>query len=146
MITDRLVLAVGDENKRGRRGHATTQHAQHVERRLVSPVHILEDDHRRLTQLLQQRQRQLAWMPARLDGRRKHSADLRRDVHERPERRRCDQAFAGSEQDALLDSRGERLHKRRLAHAGVTTDEQDPAALTASVLQPRQERLPLDQL
>ena len=143
MSVDRLVVAVGDDDQRGRSGDTTTEDAEHVERRLVSPVHVLEHEHHRLTQLLQQRQRHLARVPAGLDVQREPSADLHGDVEVRPERRHGE-LLAGAEQNAPLDPRDEGAHERRLAHARLATDKQKSSALAAGVRQPRQQRLPFD--
>ena len=84
MSIDRLVVAVGGDDQRRRSGDTTTEDAQHVERRVVGPVHILEHEHHRLAQLLQQRQRHLARVPAGLDIQREPSADLHSDIEATP--------------------------------------------------------------
>ena len=121
---DRLVITVRGDDERGGSADATTEDAQHVERRLVTPMHILEHDHHRLAQLLQQRQRHLARVPAGLDIQREPTADLHSDIEVPPERRHG-QLLAGAEQNAPLNPRDEGAHERRLAHARLATDEQN---------------------
>ena len=128
MSIDRFVVAVGDDDQRRRSGDTTTEDAQHVERRLVRPMHVLEHEHHRLTQLLQQRQRHLARVPAGLDIQSEPSADLHSEIEVRPERRHG-QLLAGAEQNAPLNPRDEGAHERRLAHARLATDEQESPAL-----------------
>ena len=140
----RLVITVGGDDERGRSADATTEDAQHVERRLVTPLHILEHDHHRLAQLLQQRQRHLARVPAGLDIQREPAADLPSDIEVPPERRH-DQLLAGTEQNAPLNPRDEGPHQRRLAHARLATDKHKSPARAPGIFQPRQQRLAFDQ-
>ena len=52
-----LVLAIGRDGECTRPVDATPEHAQHVERRLVAPVQVLEDQHGAGPQLVDQRVR-----------------------------------------------------------------------------------------
>ena len=79
-------------------------------------------------------------MPAGLDIQREPSADLHGDIEVRPERRHGE-LLAGAEQNAPLNPCDEGAHERRLAHARLATDKQQPSALVAGIRQPRQQRL-----
>ena len=83
-----LVVAVaGDEQRRDGRD-ATAEQAEHVERRLVGPVHVLEHDDRRLPlgELAQERRGDRVGRSAVGDGFRELAAGDRGDVGQRSER------------------------------------------------------------
>ena len=58
MAPGRLAAAEGENEQRGQRGDPPSEDGDHVERRVVGPVDVLEDEHRRLRRLLELRDQQ----------------------------------------------------------------------------------------
>ena len=145
MVADRLVVAVGDEHERRRRAHPAADHAQHVERRLVGPVHVLEHEHGRETQLVEQRARDAPRVAPRVDVRGQRAADLVGDVGERSERSGRRQVLAGAEPHGHVEPGGERADQRGLPHAGLAAHQQQLPALALGRRQLRQQGVTFDQ-
>ena len=120
---------VGDDSSaatpstRGREPH-------HVQRRLVGPLQVLEDDDAggRL-EFAQQRVGHVVRLRAALDALRQLSVDDARDVEQRPERARCEQRIAARPQDAGrgTEAVAEAAQQRGLADPRLAMD-QDGAA------------------
>ncbi len=113
-----------------------TDHTEHVERALVRPMEILEDDHRRrpprLAKQCEKRREHLIAI-GRIERCAKRTLDLVGDVRQRRERptRRSRIAPAPQRLDTFAEICAERLDERRLAHAGLPGDEHEPAGATA---------------
>ena len=134
-----LVVAVaGDEQRRDGRDAAAEQ-AQHVERRLVGPVHVLEHDDRRLAagQLAQQRRGDRVGGGAVGDGLRELAAGDRGDVGQRSERGQREERVAVAPEDPrrLRPALAEAAQEHGLADAGLARHEHEPAARAARRLE-----------
>jgi len=124
---------------------APAEDAQHVERRLVRPVDVLDHDDRGAVELREQRPRhrprvrpgreQLRQRPARAVG----------DVSERAERARRGEVLARPGKDPRVRSPAELADERGLADPGLAADEHEPAALPPSLREEAEQRLPLEQ-
>jgi hypothetical protein len=91
-------MPAGDQ-QRGRGLEPPAKKAQQVDRGLVGPVHVLDDDevqHPRLAHLPQQRAEELVAARSRSAQLRKRAAKLRGDVEQRTERTRREQPVAGA--------------------------------------------------
>ena len=114
------------------RPDAARQQAHDVERRLVGPVQVLDDDDRRTPSRgdALDRRGDGVRRPAALERVRERSARLVGGVEERPERPRREERVAGAPEDRrrarlLL---AERAHERGLADARLARDERRPPA------------------
>jgi hypothetical protein len=121
-----FVVAVGGERERGDGGDPRDEQADDVERRLVSPVQVLEDEHgrRAAAQLVEQRGGDV--VRARRPG---HELGERPtgglgDVEERAEWRRRAQRLARAPQDAGVGGFAEAAQECGLADARFAADEQ----------------------
>ena len=126
-----LVVAIGDEHQRGEPLDAPGEQAQDVERGLVGPVEVLEDDDVRRPRAQRSRQRPDEGAGSGALGHRRAelAAHLVGDVHEGAERARGEERVARAPQDsALTRSRAERPHERRLADPRLTGDQHEPSA------------------
>ena len=124
----RRVLAVGQDQHGRRVRQPATEVDEQVERCLVGPVQVLDDDHGRLGEQVEQRRE--AFVPARVarHHRGEPSAGLVGDVVQRLQGTRRGQWLAGAEPHGSVVTASERAHQTRLADAGLATDEGDPAA------------------
>ena len=142
-----LVVAVRRDHERVHRLDAAAEQPKDVERCLVRPVHVLDDDDRGLpgAQLVAERRKDGLRLLAPLDDVREGRAALERDVHERPQRTRCVQTVARPPQDAgrVGTVAAELLNERRLADARLAGDEREPARALADVIERGGERLQL---
>jgi predicted nucleotidyltransferase len=126
-----LVVAVAGENERGDRLEPSRQQPEDVERRLVGPVDVLEDEDRRRRgrQLAGERGRHLVWPRAGLDEALELAARPLGDLEQRPERSRSEEGIAGAPEDsrrvAVLVA--EAPQQRRLPTAGLAADEHQAA-------------------
>ena len=126
-----LVVAIGDEHQRGEPLDAPSEQAQDVERGLVGPVEVLEDDDVRRPRAQRSRQRPDEGAGSGPLGHRRAelAAHLVGDVHEGAERARGEERVARAPQDsALTRSSAERPHERRLADPRLTGDQHEPSA------------------
>ena len=89
-----LVVAVGRDHQRRHSRRPPAEQVHDVERRLVGPVEILQDDDRRAAKRATQRPEHLAGGCAALGHLRQLAADLGGDVEQRPERSRREQRLA----------------------------------------------------
>ena len=127
------VVAVAGQDERGHRLDLACQQSQHVERRLVGPVQVLDDEHGRARagELADERRGHLVRPSlARHELLELAAGDLG-EVEERAERARGEQALAGSAQDPRRRGQAlaERLQEDRLAGSGLAADEHEPAGL-----------------
>ncbi len=139
------LVAEGDDDERRRLGDPAADDPKDIERGLVGPVRILDHEHDRASQLLEQCHRDVAWMAPRLDGRRERSPDLRRYVGEGAERSGRREMLARTGERAATMLRGETTYERGLADAGFAADEDEPAAGFARSGEAVEKRLPFDQ-
>ena len=126
-----LVVAVGGDYEGGERLDAPRDDSQYVEGRLVRPVHVLDHDDGRFDafQLAHHRGRDLVWLDAAGRGPLEIAAGCVSDVEERAERPRGVERVARASKDpGGRGVRGEAAHERRLADAGLATDEHEAAA------------------
>src|SRR5690606_16084530 len=135
VLRPQLVIAVGDDEQRAGLVDAAAEEFYQVERRLVGPVRILDDE--QPGGLLLPEQAQNGVEEGRVAGagfeEREQLPVLQRegDVVERAERARGEERLAGPPEHPPLGPkwRGEALDERRLADAGLAADEHDaPAA------------------
>ena len=126
-----LVVAVGGEYESGSTLDPADEELQHVERGLVRPVHVLDDQDRRRPrpQLAHERRRDHVRSGAALDELLELAARELGDVEQRPERPRREQGVAGAPQDPRA-----RRAARRTAHE---TRLSDPASPPTSTSRPR---------
>jgi hypothetical protein len=131
---ERVVPVAGHDQGR-QRLHPAGQQPQDVQGRLVGPVHVLEDEHRRApcAELVRQRRHHLVGHRPTLDHRLELAAGRLGDAQERPERTRREQRVAGPPEDPprLAAGFAEPPEERCLADPGLAADQQDPPARAA---------------
>ena len=101
MIPGHLVVAEGQHDDGGQVGDAAPEQAQEVQRGVVGPVHVLDDQHRRPARTAQLGEHRLEHgvpVGARRDRRRQRPGRAPRRVLQRAERTRRDQVVAGAAQ------------------------------------------------
>jgi hypothetical protein len=125
-----LVVPVGREHEQRRLPQLAREQPQHVERRLVRPVDVLDDDDRRRARSRQPEERGDHRGRALIDGGLELAAGLLGDIEERPQRPRREQRVTTTPQHARRTPRlrAECTNRRRLAHPGLPGDEHEPAA------------------
>ena len=123
-----LVISVAREHQRRHRGGRARQQHEHIERRLVGPVDILEHEHRgpAALEVPAQGRRDLMRTRSRLDERLELASDRGCDVPERAERSRGSQRRAGAPEDPQSLRVAEAPQQRRLPDPRLAADEQDP--------------------
>ena len=126
-----LVVPIRRQHQRGSRGfQAPTDQGEHVERGLVRPVQVIEDENRRRVpaQLADQRSRDLVRLHVHVDGLVELASGLRRDVDERAQRPRREERVACAPQHpprcGLTVTEG--AQERGLAHPGLAADQHEP--------------------
>jgi hypothetical protein len=146
-----LVPERGDQQQR-QAAQPPAEEAQQVQRRLVGPVHVLDDDPQPGTggQLPQQGREQRVAMHAGGHRGAQLTAQAVGEVEQRPERARGEQAVARTPGPLRVGQLGlELLEQRRLADAGLTRDQHQPTLTGARRLgvlrQRREERSPFEQ-
>ena len=144
MLTLDLVVPVGRDDEALRLVDAPAEHVQGVERRLVRPVDVLEDDDRGLGELGQERARDRARIGSGDEQVGERAVGLSGDVRERPERRRRREVLARPAQDAQPGLRAECPHERRLPDAGLAAHEHEPSALRGGRSERGQQLGPLE--
>jgi hypothetical protein len=118
-----LVVPVGDNDQRGHRVEAAREQLEHVERRLVGPVEVLENENRtRPAQFVAQRRRNIV----RVRSGPRIAGDK---VEQWPQRARSEERLAHSPKNSALRLLGiaEPAHKRRLADSRLAVDEHEAA-------------------
>src|SRR5439155_27258863 len=125
MAARELVVAVGGDDERRHRVEAASKQAQDVERRLVGPMDVFDDDRARTgRELAQQLGRQCVWLRAAGRDARQIAADYIGYPEERAERGRRVQRLASGAKDARPSHRfDERIDERGLADPGLAADE-----------------------
>ncbi len=99
MPRTQLVVPVGHDQQRAHLGKAASRQAQHIERRLIGPLQILEHDQRpraAVGQLTQQRGGDRVRLSAGTDQLDQLPADRVREIEERTQRPRRQQRLAGA--------------------------------------------------
>ena len=125
---------------------AVSPAAQEVERGLVGPVQVLEDEHARTSELAEERRKQLVRPGGVVDQPLEVAPHRRGHVCDRPERARREERVAPAPQHLDAGRVGERPREGRLPRPGLATDEHHRAAARKPVLQHREGLLPLEQV
>jgi hypothetical protein len=126
--TVQLVVAVaGDQQRRDARDPPAAQ-PQHVERRLVGPVHVLEHDDRRPAQLAQERRGHDVRRCALRHRRGELAAGDRADVLQGTQRGEREERVALTPQDLRVAVLAEAAQQGGLADARLAGHEHQPAA------------------
>ena len=131
-----LVIAKSRHDKRGKRLHAAGEESHHIERRLVSPVDVLEHHHRggSAPKLVRQRGRHLVGQEAALDQVTELTARGVGHSEKGTQWARGEQRIAAAPQNPYVacEGRSELAQQGRLADARLAADEHDPAGGGAS--------------
>ena len=146
MAAVNLVVTVGRDDEPPRPVDPPTEHAQGVERRLVRPVDVLEDDERGLPELVEEGSRhrsRIRPLPERL---REGAAPCRREVDEGTERRGRGEALARADEHRAPGPVGEGTHERRLPDARLAADEHEPAARVERLGERREQVVALEHI
>ncbi len=95
-----LVVAVGREYERRRTAHPPAEHTHDVERRLVGPVDVLQDEHERPPTVTRAEERGSDRVrTTSVDRLGDRARCLGGDLEDRPERRRREEGVAGAPED-----------------------------------------------
>jgi hypothetical protein len=150
-----LAVAARQQEQDRQRADPAPEHRDHVEGRVVGPVHVLEHEHGRRRRQPQLRQQQAVDL-VRGGAARERAPELRPDrvgeVVQRPERPRDREVVAGPDEDARAraDVADEARDERRLADPRLARDDDDPPFAAARRVprrrEPRQRALALEQL
>jgi hypothetical protein len=128
MGTVELVVAVAGHDQGRHRLHPAGQQPQDVQRRLVGPVHVLEDEHGRgpRPQFVRERRHHLIRHRTTRDDRLELAAGPLGDLQQRPQRAWCEERIAGPPKDPrkLAGRFAEPPQKRRLADPCLAADQQ----------------------
>jgi hypothetical protein len=118
MIGPDLVVPIGRHEQRPRALEAPGEIQQEIERRLVGPVDVLDDDKRRLpAERLERAREDLALRAVRAQS----------EILQRRERLRREEAVTRGPEDAdAFTVRGELTHERRLAGSGFAAHGDEP--------------------
>jgi len=128
--TAQLVVAVGEHEDGGQLGDPPDEVAQRVERRVVGPVHVLDDQHGRVLgpgQLAAQRGQHPVPVAAVLHGPAELGAHAAHQIAERSQRPRGGEIIAVADEHPALrgQMRAQRLDQARLADACLAHDQHD---------------------
>ena len=145
MLPGRLVVPVRRDRRAPDAFDPAADHAQRVERRLVGPVHVLEDDDRRAVQLGEDGPGGVAGVRSR-ERVGEPAPGLVGDVDERAEWARRGEVLARPCEDPCIRARAERADEAGLADTRLPADEHEAPALAPGVFQEREQLLPLEQL
>ena len=130
-----LGVAIAHEQRGRQRFNPATQQPEHIERRVVRPVHVLEHQDRRRArpQLPHERCRHIECARVSLHELLELAARVLGDVEEGPERARGEQGITGPPQQsrALRQAVAEAPQERGLADTGLPADEQQATARAA---------------
>ena len=126
-----LVVSEGRDDQHRQRLDPARDDPEHVERRLVGPVHVFDHDHgrRRPAQLDHQRLGELVRLRAAGGDALELASDRARHIEERPEWARGEQRVAASPEDtrtSLVVAAGS--YECGLADPGLSSDEDEPSA------------------
>ena len=134
-----LLRTARDDQAAPGAGQPAAQQRHEVQRGVVGPVQVLDDERAGIAaQLVEHGGQQV--LPGRLERRRHPPADLTRDVMQRTHRPRRDQRVAGAPQHPPALRHGR--HERGLADPGLARDDHHPPA-DAGLLDRRLQRLAL---
>ena len=129
-----LIVAVAGDDEGWHRLHPAGEQPEDVERRLVRPVQVLEDEDCRgaFAQLVREGRHHVVWRTA-LHDRLELAADGLSNGDERPERTWREKRVAGAPKDPgrLAVHFAELPHEGRLADTCFTADQQDLPARAA---------------
>jgi hypothetical protein len=132
----KLVVAVGDDHQRRDCLQAAGEQAHNIQRRLVGPMCVLEDEDGRqvCAQLCPQRPDDFVGRRATDHKRLEPAPNALGDIEQGPERPRCEQRLACAPQHACPGSAvvAEPAQQRRLAHARVARYQYEPPRRTWS--------------
>ena len=130
MVAVDLIAAIGGDQESGEHVDPAGDDPEDVQRRLVGPVNILEDDDGDIAlELLHQRRRQLVRPRRSGCDSLELAAGHAGDVEEGAQRTRREQRVAGAPEETPLVLRAaEPANERGLAHSGLPADEGEPAA------------------
>ena len=123
------VGAAGHDQAAARARQPPPKQGHEVERRVVRPVQVLDHEHRGRArgQLVERRRQDVLARTTFLDRRGNRTADLPRDVQQRPHRARRDERIARAPEHApRVGPRDDGGDQRRLADAGLARDDHDP--------------------
>jgi hypothetical protein len=126
MVDADLVVPVGADHERGHPADAPGEQGEHVERRLVGPVQILEHEHGRgvAAELAEQRGKDVRRCGVARKPGGEGAAGLVGDIHQGPEGPRGEEAVAGApEHPRRCLPCAEDARQRGLADAGLAGDE-----------------------
>ena len=154
MATVELVVSIGGEDERRNSLDLPGEQPQHVERRLVGPVHVFEDEHGGLPlQLTHEPCCDLIGSGSARQELRELAAGVLGDLEHRSQRPRGEERIASPPEDPHRASArvAESPHERALAHSSFAADEHDaPPGAALDRVQPGIERrklaLALEQL
>jgi hypothetical protein len=127
------VVAVAEDQQRARVADAAAEVLDEVERRVVGPVHVLEDDDRRRRRagdLVEEGGEERGALAGPRQRGTQRRSGVGGGIVQRAERARSRQRLARAPENAAADLRREALEERRLADSSLAADE-DGAALTA---------------
>ena len=108
-------------------------------------MRILDHEHSRHPELVEQRHRDVPRMAAGLDGRCERPSHCRRDVGEGAERSRRREMLTGTVERTAPMARRETAHERRLADPRLATDENEPPTRVFGGGEASEKLLPLDE-
>ncbi len=123
------VVAERQDDEAPQATNAAGDEAQEVQRRLVGPVHVLDEEHRQMwaVEEVEQRGELLGARGAGATGRGERATDLRGDVEHRTQRTGRELAVACPDEPlGVGELELQRVDERRLADAGLTGDEHQP--------------------
>ena len=122
VVHAQLVVAVGRDDQRFRTLEPPAEVEEEVERRLVCPVDVLQNDEGRSScELVERCGEDLARLPLRAQA----------QVVERRERLGREEPVAARPQDAdIIDPRGELAEERRLPDPGFAAHDDEPSAVS----------------
>src|SRR5688500_9268267 len=129
MVAHGLVVTVCRDDQPATLVDATAEHADGVERRLIRPVDVFEDDEHGTRHLGEEPARDCPGVGSRVDRLGKTTADSGSDVGERPKRDRSGEILARALQNGRVGARGQRTHERGLSGPRLAADEHHPAAV-----------------
>ncbi len=129
MVAVDLIAAIRGDQERGERVDPAGDDPENVQRRLVGPVNVLEDDDRDLAlELLHERRRKLVRPRGGGCDSLELAAGHAGDVEKGAQRARGEQRVAGAPEETPLVLRGaEPANERGLADPGLPPDEDEPA-------------------
>lgn len=150
-----LVVAVGDEQERGKTTNPAADELEQVQRGVVDPMGVFDHDYPRdvrTFELGEERREEALAADAPAQGRSQRAVCLLRHVMHGPEWPRSGERVAHSpeREHAAAASRNEMFDQARFAHSCFAGDRRDPAGASGGVgeehVQLRKERLALEEV